>query len=177
MRRLVLLLVVAIVGLFGPAGWAFAAGPSGSTECALADDDCDGSIDEDGVDGSDNDGDGAVDEDPAGDAADDPGENQVDCNESTSEDVGGAFFLYAGANGVEACADDSSQVPVDGRIILTNDQGGYASADGDASNDPSAQGYARIDGDGVHCGDLTNEDSTAADQSGNTQDDCDPTAA
>jgi hypothetical protein len=159
-------------------GAAIAAGPSGSSECALADDDCDALIDEDpagdadGDGNADDDGDGAIDEDAAGDAADDPGENQVDCNEAGSQDVGGVYYLYAGGNGVEACADDGSALPIDGRAIATTDQGGYATIDGDNTNTAPANGYARLDQSGVHCGNTTNQDSTAADQSANTAADC-----
>jgi hypothetical protein len=188
-------------------GAAFAAGPSGSTECHIQDDDCDGLIDEDtggpaddndgdglidedspgdvngdgdpdddgdglvDEDPADDDGDGLVDEDPVGDAADDPSENQVDCNEEASQDAGGVFYLYAADNGVEACADDGSQLPVDGRAIVTTDDGGYATIDGDNTNPEPSNGYARLDQGGVHCGDEENQDS-GADQSGNTPEDC-----
>jgi len=172
MRRAAVLLALALapVGLIAPA-WA-ADGPSGSKECHIADDDCDGRIDEDPVNGADDDGDGRVDEDPPGDAFDDPGENQVDCNEQTSTDVGGLFWLYAGTNGAEACADDASALPVDGRATATSGQGGYAAIDGDNSNTAPANGYARVDSGGVHCGDETNQDSSHPDQSGNTASDC-----
>jgi hypothetical protein len=177
MRRLCLLIVGVLAICLIPATTAFAAGPSGSTECALADDDCDGAIDEDpagdanGDLNDDDDGDGAVDEDAAGDAADDPGENQVTCS-ADSQDVGGVFHLSAGANGAEACADDASALPIDGRLFATTDQGGYAAIDGDNSNPEPANGYARIDQSGPHCGNLANQDSTAEDQSGNTAADC-----
>ncbi len=163
---------------FAFAGTAYAAGPSGSTECHLADDDCDGAIDEDPAgdangDGlADDDGDGLADEDAAGDAADDAGENQVDCNEAASQDVGGVTYLYVGQNGVEGCADDGSSLPIDGRAIATTDGGGYATIDGDNSNTAPANGYARIDQGGVHCGNTTNQDSGTADQSANTAADC-----
>jgi hypothetical protein len=176
MRRLSLLFAALLATWVVLGGTAFAAGPSGSTECHLSDDDCDALIDEDPIGDAngdlnpDDDGDGAVDEDPAGDAADDPGENQVSCS-STSQDVGGAFHLYAGANGVEVCADDGSAIPIDGRAIATTDQGGYASIDGDNSNPAPSNGYARVDQNGVHCGDLENQDS-GADQSSNTPEDC-----
>lgn len=158
-------------------GAALGAGPSGSTECHVQDDDCDGAFDEDPVGDANNDGnpdddfDGRVDEDPPGDAADDPGENQVDCNEQTSQNVGGVAFVYAGSNGAELCADDGSQVPLDGRFIVTNEQGGYVAADGDNSNPPPANGYLRLDQGGAHCGDEFNQDSTA-NQSTNTSQDC-----
>jgi hypothetical protein len=222
---------------FALAAPAYAAGPSGSTECHIQDDDCDGQIDEDtgtlsddadgdgridedtgtarddndgdgridedspgdtngdgnpddDLDGAvdedpadddgdglvnedvaDDDGDGAVDEDGPGDAADDPGENQVNCNEAASQNVNGAFYLYAGANGIEVCADEGSSAAVDGRATATSDQGGYAAIDGDNSNPAPSNGYARVDQSGFHCGDETNQDSSA-NQSGNTSADC-----
>jgi len=176
MRKAVLAAILVFGCLWAASHAALADGPSGSTECSLQDDDCDGLVDEDPVgdadaDGNpDDDGDGTVDEDPPGDAADDPGENQVDCNEATSTDVGGLAYVYAGANGVETCAD-AGQLPVDGRIFVTSDDGGYVAADGDADNPAPANGYARLDPGGVHCGDETNQDSTA-DQSTNTPEDC-----
>jgi hypothetical protein len=177
-RRLMLFLVALMTTwLLALGGTALAAGPSGSNECALADDDCDGMVDEDpagdanGDLNDDDDGDGAIDEDPAGDAADDPGENQVTCSDS-SQDVGGVFSLHAGASGLEACADDGSALPIDGRAIATTDQGGYVAIDGDNSNPEPSNGYARIDQSGPHCGNLANQDSTAEDQSGNTAADC-----
>lgn len=176
MRRLGLLLALLIMLLVAIPGVALADGPSGSTECHLSDDDCDGAIDEDPIgdvngDGNlDDDGDGAVDEDPVGDATDD-GENQVDCNEGSSQNVGGVAYVSAGTGGAEACADDTSQLPVDGRLIVDADDG-YVAVDGDNSNTAPSNGYVRLDGSGVHCGDEQNQDSTAADQSGNTAQDC-----
>jgi hypothetical protein len=208
MHRLPLFLAALLaMWLLGLGGVAFAEGPSGSTECHIQDDDCDGTIDEDtggpaddndgdglidedppgdvngdgnpddDLDGlvdedpADDDGDGLVDEDPVGDAADDPGENQVDCNEDASQDVGGVTYLYVAENGVEGCADDGSQLPIDGRAAVTTDDGGYATADGDNSNPEPINGYARVDQNGVHCGDEENQDS-GADQSSNTPEDC-----
>lgn len=208
MHRLSLLFGAFLATFLITAGTAFAAGPSGSSECALADDDCDGLVDEDtgsagddadgdgrvdedpvgdangdgnpddDLDGAvdedvpDDDGDGAANEDPTGDAADDPGENQVDCNEATSQDVGGVYYLYAGDNGVEACADEGSALPVDGRATATTDDGGYAAIDGDNSNPAPSNGYARLDQSGPHCGNTTNQDSSSTDQSANTSADC-----
>lgn len=208
MQRLSVLAVALLaVWLVAFGGTAFAAGPSGSTECHLADDDCDGGIDEDtgtasddedgdgrvdedpvgdadgdgnaddDLDGAvdedvpDDDGDGAVDEDGVGDAADDPGENHVTCSDS-SQDVGGIAHLSVGESGVEGCADDSSALPIDGRAIVTTDQGGYAAIDGDNSNPGTSNGYARLDQSGPHCGNTANQDATQADQGGNTAADC-----
>jgi hypothetical protein len=207
MSRLMLLLAALAAISLAVVAPAYADGPSGSTECHINDDDCDGVIDEDtGAAADDNDGDGAidedssgdtngdgnpdddgdgrVDEDPAdddgdgssnedapGDALDDPGENQVDCNEQTSQDVGGQAYLYAGSNGVEVCADDTSQAAVDGHATATTDDGGYVTVDGDNTNPAPANGYVRFDDSGVHCGDETNQDSSA-DQTNNTSADC-----
>jgi hypothetical protein len=132
-----------------------------------ADDDGDGAIDEDVAD---DDGDGSVDEDPPGDAADDPEENQAVC--ADGQDVNG-IKVYADSGGAEACSDASETGP-EGRIIVSSDQGGYVAADGDADNPEPANGYARLDSDGLHCGDESNEDSTQADQTQNTQEDCQP---
>lgn len=104
-------------------------------------------------------------------------ENQVDCNEESSTDVGGVVYVYAAENGVETCGDDTSSFPLDGRVIVTSDQGGYIAADGDASNSAPLDGYVRVDSNGVHCGDEGNQDSTAADQSGNTVEDCDTSSS
>lgn len=139
-------------------GVAVADGPSGSTECHVADDDCDGLIDEDSGD-------------PPGDALDDPGENQVNCNETSSTDVGGLAYVYGGTNGAEVCADQGSSFPVDGRVIVDAEDG-YAAIDGDNSNPEPANGYARVDDGGVRCGSAQNQDSTSNDQSGNTSADC-----
>ena len=208
MHRLSLLAGAFLAMFLIAGGTTFAAGPSGSSECALADDDCDALVDEDtgtasddadgdgrvdedpagdangdgnaddDLDGAvdedvpDDDGDGAVNEDPVGDAADDAGENQVDCNEAASQDVGGVYHLYAGSNGVEACADDGSSLPIDGRATATTDQGGYAAIDGDNSNPEPSNGYARLDQSGVHCGNTVNQDASSTDQSANTSADC-----
>jgi len=176
MRRFSVLLAVLLVVLFAMSGIAFADGPSGSTECHLQDDDCDGAIDEDPVgdadgDGNpDDDGDGLIDEDPVGDAADDPGENQVDCNETSSTDAGGVGYVYAGSDGAEVCADDTSAAPIDGRATVDAEEG-YVAADGDNSNPAPVNGYVRVDESGVHCGDENNQDSSA-DQTQNTSSDC-----
>ena len=176
MRRWCAVLAALVSGLLWMGGVAHADGPSGSTQCHVQDDDCDGAIDEDlagdtNGDGlADDDGDGAADEDLAGDALDDPNENQVDCNEGSSTDVGGVGYVYVGTNGAEVCADDTSAAPIDGSATADAEEG-YVAIDGDNSNPAPANGYARLDQDGVHCGDETNQDSSA-DQSTNTAEDC-----
>jgi hypothetical protein len=156
-RPVVVLLIALLLALFGGTGAVLAEGPSGSDECHIQDDDCDGAIDEDSGD-------------PPGDALDDPGENQVAC--ADGQDVNG-IKVYADSGGAEACSDASETGP-EGRIIVSSDQGGYVAADGDADNPEPANGYARLDSDGLHCGDESNEDSTQADQTQNTQEDCQP---
>jgi hypothetical protein len=205
--RTFVLLSFCVLGLAW-GGQALAAGPSGSSECHIQDDDCDGLIDEDtgsaaddndgdgridedsagdtngdgnadddldglvDEDAADDDGDGSVDEDPVGDAADDAGENQVDCNEDTSEDVAGAQ-LYVAENGAELCNEGGFAAPiVEGRIVATTDDGGYLAIDGDGSNTAPADGYIRLDQGGVYCGDATANQDSGADQTGNTQEDC-----
>jgi hypothetical protein len=207
MRRLGTLIgVLAFVASFLVGGMALADGPSGSRECHLHDDDCDGVLDEDtgmpsddadgdglidedsagdtngdgnpddDLDGlvdedvADEDGDGLVNEDPTGDALNDAGENQTDCNEAGSTNVGGIGYLYAGANGAELCGDEGSSLPIDGRATV-DIQNRYIAIDGDNSNTAPANGYLRIDQAGVHCGNDTNQDSSA-DQSGNSSSDC-----
>ena len=141
----------------------------GSVDEDVADDDGDGSIDEDVAD---DDGDGSVNEDPAGDAADDAGENQVDCNEDASEDVAGAQ-LYVADNGAELCNEGGFAAPViEGRAIATTDDGGYLTIDGDNNNTAPANGYARFDQSGAHCGNTTANQDSGASQTANTQADC-----
>jgi hypothetical protein len=189
-----------IIGLWMVGGPAGADGPSGSTECHIQDDDCDGTIDEDtgtmadnddgdgqfdedSVDGIDNDldgqidedpadddGDGLVDEDPPGNAVADPGGNQVQCGDGTA--VGPAGEVYADpSRGAEVCADDGSSLPIDGRIVVDAEEG-YVAIDGDNDNPGASNGYARVDSDGVHCGDDTSNQDSGADQSGNDESDC-----
>jgi hypothetical protein len=131
------------------------------------DDDLDGRIDEDPAD---DDADGLIDEDAPGNAIGSPGENQVDCNESGSTNVGGVGYVYAGSNGAEVCGDEGSSLPVDGRVVVNTEEG-YVAIDGDNNNPAPLNGYARLDGDGVHCGDDNNQDS-GADQTNNGSDDC-----
>lgn len=205
MRRWIVFLVALMTACFWLGGIAIA-GPSGSTQCHLQDDDCDGLIDEDtgtatddsdgdglidedpvgDADGDgnvdddgdglidedvpDDDGDGSVDEDGVGDAADDPGENQTSCNAESSTSVGDVTYVYVGSDGVEGCADDSSSLPIDGSASADLEEG-YVAIDGDNGNPGASNGYARLDGGGVHCGDENNQDSSA-DQSENTIEDC-----
>lgn len=77
-------------------------------------------------------------------------DNQVTCGSGTATPVG---VVYAQSNGVEVCNDGTGAVPLQGRIIVTNEQGGYVAADGDADNPGQGQGWIRVDGGGVRCGD------------------------
>lgn len=205
MRRWCVLAVMLLFASLGIGGVAVA-GPSGSTECHLQDDDCDGTIDEDtgntsddqdgdglidedpvgdaNADGNvdddgdglidedvpDDDNDGLIDEDPVGDATDNDGENEVDCSEGSSTDVGGVAYVYAGSDGAEVCADDSSAFAIDGSATIDTEEG-YVAIDGDNSNAVPLNGYVRVDESGVHCGDENNQDSGAA-QGENTSSDC-----
>lgn len=83
--------------------------------------------------------------------------NNVDCVDQPIAVAG--FNVYVGTNGAEVCNDSG---PVQGRGIVTTDQGGYASLDGDKDNSSdSAKGYGRIDSHGLRCGDdSTQKDST-----------------
>ena len=103
-------------------------------------------------------------------------DNQVTCG--TNNDVGGTD-VYAAENGVEVCSD-SADLPIQGRIIATTDDGGYVAADGDGDNPEEAQGWARLDGSGARCGDIATDDDTPAGNADathptteDTQEDCD----
>lgn len=78
--------------------------------------------------------------------------------------------VYAGDDGIEICNDDDA-TPVQGRIIVTSDQGGYIAVDGDSSSGQVLGGYVRIDGNGLHCSSGDQEDSTTEEQPG-----CEPSA-
>jgi hypothetical protein len=96
-------------------------------------------------------------------------DNQVTCGAGTSTPVG---VVYAGQNGAEVCNDGRGAVPVQGRIIVTSDQGGYVAADGDADNAPEAQGWIRVDGNGVRCGDEAGRRDATHPTSADTMEDC-----
>lgn len=138
-----LLLSLATIGLMGLAGTALADGPSGSHE-------------EDNVC------------DPVTGVCSDVWDNQVTCGAGTQ--AGGAT-VYAGPNGVEVCNDDAD-LPIQGRAIATTDDGGYIAADGDADNAPEAQGWIRVDQNGVRCGDPTGNLDSTHPGTADGQDDC-----
>ena len=77
-------------------------------------------------------------------------DNQVTCGSGTATPTGPV--LYAGTNGVEVC-NDGGPVPIQGRAIVTTEQGGYVAADGDNSNPAQSAGWVRVDSNGVRCGD------------------------
>jgi hypothetical protein len=90
--------------------------------------------------------------------------NNVRCGRGTNA---GGFVVHASSAGVEACNSGAAKVPVQGRVMVANQQGGYVAADGDRDNRQNAylQGYVRIDRAGAHCGKQKNvEDSTSAKQ-------------
>lgn len=93
---------------------------------------------------------------------------EVTCGEG-GNDVGPLGKLYVNERGVEFCSDDDQGVvpgdhAADGRIIVTDDQGGYVAADGDPSNSEETDGWIRLDGDGFKAcstsGDPEPEDNT-----------------
>ena len=98
-------------------------------------------------------------------------DNEVTC--SGGQDVGGAATVYVGPNGVEGC-NDGTTLPIQGRVIATSDDGGDVAADGDASNPEDAQGFIRVDGSGVHCGDPGGRLDSTSPGSTDTADHCGP---
>lgn len=167
MRKLVLPFFC-VLGLV-VCGPALADGPSGSTECHLQDDDCDGVIDEDtGGTADDNDGDGRVDEDLVGDTngdgnpdddldgridedpADDDGDGAV------NEDPVGDASDDAGENQVdcnEAASEDvaGAQLYAGSNGVEVCNEGGLAGAvEGRAYVTSDDGGYGAIDGDGTN---------------------------
>lgn len=97
--------------------------------------------------------------------------NKVKCRKGTSTPVVGV--VYAGTNGAEVCNDGRAVIPLRGRIIVTTQQGGYVAVDGDKRNDPAqAQGWIRIDGKGVRCGDDKGRLDSTHPSGKDTQADC-----
>jgi hypothetical protein len=90
------------------------------------------------------------------------GTNQVECGSGTVA-AGPAVIATEGdpaaASGALVICNESSDLPIQGRVIASgSSSGGYVAADGDADNpDEKSQGFARVDinGDGVTvtCGD------------------------
>ena len=95
--------------------------------------------------------------------------NQVDCG-TQGRDVNGVSVIGldgapSGASGSLVVCNDDGDYPIQGRIIATGDassQDGYVAADGDADNASQGQGYTRVSGDGVECGDVASGDTDAA---------------
>lgn len=92
--------------------------------------------------------------------------NDVQCDGGEATPVGN---VYVGDNGVEVCNEGDEEVSVvQGRVIVTSDDGGYIAADGDKDNvfegDDTLTGYARINSDGtVQC---SGEGDTSAPHAG-----------
>jgi hypothetical protein len=178
MRKAVVLLsrmlIVGSVLAIGFAAQAFADGPSGSTECGVQDDDCDGAVDEDtGTAADDNDGDGAVDEDPAGDVngdgnpdddldgavdedpADDDGDGAVD------EDPPGDALDDPGENQVDCNKATSEDVA--GVQVYAGSNGVEVCSDGGAAGLPEGRVIATTDDGGYVAGDGDGTNSAPAD--------------
>ena len=78
--------------------------------------------------------------------------NEVQCGAGT--EVQDGITVYAGANGVETCSDSDASA-IQGRIIVSNENGGYIAIDGDADNaqhDDSLTGYIKVSAEGQGCG-------------------------
>jgi hypothetical protein len=95
-------------------------------------------------------------------------DNQVTCGSGVNTPVA---TVYAGTNGVEVC-NDSGPLPIQGRAIVTTEQGGYAAADGDSSNPGQAAGWVRVDRSGVRCGDDSGRRDATHPTSVDTVQDC-----
>jgi len=98
-------------------------------------------------------------------------DNDVQCGSGTATPVGGV--VYAGPNGAEVC-NDGGTIPIQGRIIVTTDQGGYVAVDGDRDNPGAEQtkGWIRVDGSGVRCGDDAGRRDSTHPGSEDTAEDC-----
>lgn len=94
--------------------------------------------------------------------------NQANCTSRSGTGVWqgtGTTEVYAGTGGVSVC--NISRTGFQGRVMVSTE--GWAAVDGDADNSPDeADGYVRVDGDGVHCGNAANQDAAAEDQSANS---------
>jgi hypothetical protein len=165
MRRTAMFLALLLLASLSLGGTALA-GPSGSTQCHIQDDDCDGRIDEDtGGAADDTDGDGLVDEDPTGDAngdglADDDGDGRIDedgadddGDGTANEDAVGDAADDAGENQTNCNEGSSTNVAGIGYVYAGSngaeacaDEGSALPIDGSASVN-AEDGYVAIDGD------------------------------
>lgn len=138
-------------------GVGLANGPSGSTECHIQDDDCDGRIDEDtGAAADDSDGDGRVDEDPVGDSngdgnPDDDLDGRVDedvpdddGDGRANEDPPGDAADDPGENQVDCNEQNSTNV---GGIGYVHAGSGGAEVCGDGTSSLPIDGRASVDAD------------------------------
>jgi hypothetical protein len=170
MRRLSVIFAVLVVLTTVLSGLVQAAGPSGSKECHVQDDDCDGLVNEDTGTAvpDDLDGDGRVDEDPVGDAngdgnPDDDLDGKIDedvpdddGDGKINEDPPGNAVNNPTENQVD-CNEQNSQVSQQGINVYAGanglevcDDGGTTPIDGRVI--VSKDGYASIDGDNSNPG-------------------------
>jgi len=98
--------------------------------------------------------------------------NNVKCGTGAGNTDTPVATVYAGTNGVEICNDGDGALPVQGRIIATTDQGGYIGADGDKDNMAPADGWARLDSNGLRCGKANGNRDVTAPQDGDGPDQC-----
>ena len=147
MKKPVLILFVAVIAVFGMAGFAAQAdGPGGSTEHHQ---DC-----TDGAGVTTHDVSGQC---PSGSTASTHYTNDVQCGSNTN--VGG-LDVFVGPGGVEVCSGGDSPAPLQGRVMAAGDpasQSGFVGADGDMDNSPAQAGgwlgVSSESGTPVACGD------------------------
>ncbi|MCA1831319.1 MAG: hypothetical protein ABR548_10760 [Actinomycetota bacterium] len=75
-------------------------------------------------------------------------DNQVTCG--GGQDIG-LGTVTASDKGAEACNDGSGAAPIQGRIGTEGPDCDCVYADGDADNDSHAQGWLRVDQNGLSC--------------------------
>lgn len=89
--------------------------------------------------------------------------NEVQCGAGT--EVRDGITVYAGTNGVETCSD-SDAAAIQGRVIASNENGGYVAVDGDQDNannyDPSLGGYILVNRNAQGCGPTGGGDASDA---------------
>jgi hypothetical protein len=109
------------------------------------------------------------------------GTNQVSCGAGTA--AAGPVVVStegdpAAASGAVVVCNQSSDLPIQGRVIGSgSSSGGYVAADGDADNpEEKSQGYARVDIDGggprVTCGDPAGDLNAETPGATDSQDQC-----
>ena len=88
--------------------------------------------------------------------------NQVTCGASPIEAPNGVT-VGASATGIETCSD-SADAPIQGRVIVSSDNGGYIAVDGDADNaqhNESLTGYILLSRGAQGCGPTGGGDASA----------------